>query len=79
MDTVSRRLTASERVAEVILLLAGLTLKEATIPVLREAAGRYRPARGPGDGPAWAWQDHPHAPACRRQGGLDTGVGLLTN
>jgi hypothetical protein len=38
IDTVACKLTASERVAEVILLPSLLTPKEATIPVLREAA-----------------------------------------
>jgi hypothetical protein len=42
IDTVSCKLTASERVAEVILLPSLLTPKEATIPVLREAAVRLQ-------------------------------------
>ncbi len=42
IDAISRKLTASERVAEVILLPTLLTPKEATLPALREAAVRLQ-------------------------------------
>jgi hypothetical protein len=42
IDTISRKLAASDRVAEVILLPSLLTPTEATIPVLREAAVRLQ-------------------------------------
>ncbi len=42
IDTISRKLSASDRVADVILLPSLLTPTEATIPHLREAAVRLR-------------------------------------
>jgi hypothetical protein len=42
IDTISRKLTASEHVAEVILLPSLLTPPQATIPTLREAAVRLQ-------------------------------------